>query len=50
MTRMQPLEKRKLLEEVIHVSLFFSTAKAHRGGADHQMAEDAEELGQIQEQ
>lgn len=30
--------------------LLLHTAKAHRGGEDGQMAEDAEELGQIQEQ
>lgn len=38
-------------QEVIHMSLLvFHAAKTHGGGEDHQVAEDAEELGQIQEQ
>lgn len=32
------------------MSVFIPTAKTHRGGENQQVAEDAEELGQIQEQ
>lgn len=44
MTSKCPHEKR------FHMSIFISTAKTHRGGENQQVAEDAEELGQIQEQ
>jgi len=39
-----------VLGEAVNVPLLVSTAKTHRVGENHQMAEDAEELGQIQEQ
>lgn len=35
----------QLQGELINVFILVSAAKTHRGGEDHQMAEDAEELG-----
>lgn len=35
----------QLQEKLINVFILVSAAKTHRGGEDHQMAEDAEELG-----
>lgn len=37
-------------EKRFQTSVFIPTAKTHRGGENQQVAEDAEELGQIQEQ
>lgn len=35
----------QLQGKLINVFILVSAAKTHRGGEDHQMAEDAEELG-----